>query len=116
MVQIPQGEDEVIVDNGAMYIPLMTGLALPVTETSNTSATGLTIDGLNPNIQYYLRVAGVWGQVRSYRATGPATTQALPGVSKTWDAGGGDGLDVPKEMALPDFLDDLERQLILKAF
>ena len=27
-----------------------------------------------------------------------------------------DGLDVPKEMSLPEILDDLERQLILKAF
>ncbi len=30
--------------------------------------------------------------------------------------GGADTLDVPKEMSLPEILDDLERQLILKAF
>jgi two-component system response regulator HydG len=31
-------------------------------------------------------------------------------------AEGGDKLDVPKEMSLPEILDDLERQLILKAY
>jgi len=41
------------------------------------------------------------------------TIGALPAFLQ---GGGGDGLDVPKEMALPEILDDLERQLILKAY
>jgi two-component system response regulator HydG len=42
------------------------------------------------------------------------TIGALPGFLQ--GDGEGDALDVPREMALPDILDDLERQLILKAY
>ncbi len=48
-------------------------------------------------------------------AEGPTITiGALPGFLQ--GQSDGDSLDVPKEMALPDILDDLERQLILKAY
>jgi len=42
------------------------------------------------------------------------TVGALPAFLQ--GQGDGESLDVPKEMALPDILDDLERQLILKAY
>ena len=42
------------------------------------------------------------------------TVSALPGFLQ--GPSEGDALDVPKELSLPEILDDLERQLILKAF
>jgi two-component system response regulator HydG len=45
---------------------------------------------------------------------GAISIGALPGFLQ--GGNDGDALDVPKEMALPDILDDLERQLILKAY
>ena len=41
---------------------------------------------------------------------------ALPAFLHTSGAVEEDRLDVPRQMSLPDILDDLERQLIVKAF
>ncbi len=43
-------------------------------------------------------------------------TIAVSALPSFLQGGGDDQLDVPKEMSLPEILDDLERQLILKAF
>src|SRR5690606_6439442 len=52
-------------------------------------------------------------QALVFAETDTITVAALPAFLK---AGSDDTLEVPREMSLPDILEDLERQLILKAY